>query len=59
MEYPIAAPGNDRLRPLCEAGKKNCLLRKRHDGSKKFRTEYLSDFVRFVVKPPFMHNPVF
>jgi hypothetical protein len=56
---PLAPPGNDKLRPLCEAGKKNEFLCKRLAGSKKFWTANLSDFVRVVVKRPFIRNPVF
>jgi hypothetical protein len=55
----IEFPGNYRLRPLCETGKKNEILCKRLADSRKFWTENLSDFVRCVVKPPFMHDLVF
>jgi hypothetical protein len=58
IEFPLAPPGNDKLRSLCEAGKKNEFLCKRLAGSKKFWTANLSDFVRLVVKPPLMHDLV-
>jgi len=51
--------GGTSLRSLCEAGKKNEFLWIRLASSRIFWTENLSDFVRFVVKPSFMHNLVF